>query len=104
MELNWYSYRRFDVREYESMLNYGDLSWIVPDKIIACSSPVSVGYSAPHGGARPSELLDTFDECNVRGIIRLNNVLYNAHEFERNDIKVHELEFPDGSNPCNSII
>lgn len=59
IELNWYNYKRFDIREFERMLDHGDLSWIVPGKIIACSSPVSTGYSAPHGGIRPNDMMDS---------------------------------------------
>lgn len=40
----------------------------------------------------------------MKGIIRLNDKLYNAQEFEREDIRVHEMEFPDGSCPNDTII
>ena len=39
IQLNWYSKSGFDCREFESMLHHGDLSWVLPDQIIAFSSP-----------------------------------------------------------------
>jgi len=44
-QLNWYSKQSFDCYEFESMLSHGDLSWVVPDEIIAFSSPIEAGYS-----------------------------------------------------------
>ena len=40
----------------------------------------------------------------VKGVIRLNDKLYPAKDFEREGIKVHEMEFPDGSCPNDNII
>lgn len=30
MELGWYHHDRFNSGEFEKMLQYGDLSWIIP--------------------------------------------------------------------------
>lgn len=53
---------------------------------------------------RPDDLIDSFIDLNVKGIVRLNNKLYNAGSFSRHSIKVHEMEFPDGSCPEDRII
>lgn len=53
---------------------------------------------------RPDHLIDDFVDMNVKGIIRLNDKLYNAASFTRHSIKVHEMEFPDGSCPEDRII
>jgi cell division cycle 14 len=45
-----------------------------------------------------------FFKSKVKGIIRLNDKLYDASEFEREGIQVHEMEFPDGSCPKDAII
>jgi exonuclease VII small subunit len=45
-----------------------------------------------------------FFQAKVKGIIRLNDKLYDASEFEREGITVHEMEFPDGSCPKDAII
>lgn len=45
-----------------------------------------------------------FIDAKVKGIIRLNDKLYNAADFEREGIRVHEMEFPDGSCPKDCIV
>jgi protein-tyrosine phosphatase len=37
-------------------------------------------------------------------LIRLNSKLYNDNEFEKEGIKIYDLEYPDGSNPSDKII
>jgi len=91
------------------MLKHGDLSWVVPNQIIAFSSPTGGGgygrafYSGALGFS-PDELVDSFHDLGVKGVIRLNDRLYDAGMFERNGVRVHEMEFPDGSCPKDHII
>ena len=91
------------------MLKNGDLSWVVPGAIIAFSSPTGSGgygrsfYSGALGFS-PDELIDSFHDLNVKGVIRLNDKLYDANQFEKNGVSVHEMEFPDGSCPKDHII
>ena len=81
VELKWYSKTGFNSREFEDMLKPSDLSWIVPDEIIAFSSPVDPAYA--RGGrsshsVRSEDLISPFQDLNVKGIIRLNDKLYDA--------------------------
>ena len=46
IKAGWYSYSSFNTQKFDSMLRKGDLSWIVPGKIIAFPSPVSSGYGS----------------------------------------------------------
>jgi cell division cycle 14 len=41
--LGWYNFRKFDHKEYEfnHKLENGDMNWIIPNKILAFSSPNS---------------------------------------------------------------
>jgi cell division cycle 14 len=88
------------------MQTTGDLSWIVPNTIIAFPSPVTPGYGrvTAANNCQPRDLLNGFKEANVGGVIRLNEKLYDSRTFERENISVHSLEFPDGSNPSDSVI
>ena len=91
------------------MLKNGDLSWVVPGAIIAFSSPTgSSGYGRAFYsgglGFSPDELIDSFHDLNVKGVIRLNDKLYDASQFEKNGVSVHEMEFPDGSCPDDTVI
>ena len=76
------------------------MNWIVPYKILALSSP----SSSRRQGTSPSVVLDAFYELNVRAIVRLNEEMYRAEEFENDGVKVYELEFPDGSCPNDAIV
>jgi len=48
--------------------------------------------------------LPVFKQIGVKCIVRLNEALYDARNFERHGIKVFDLEFPDGSCPSDSVI
>ena len=53
MSLKWYNFSVFDYKDYELMhkLDNGDMNWIVPNKILALSSPTS---NSADGGLPPS--------------------------------------------------
>jgi cell division cycle 14 len=102
MKAGWYNYSSFNAQKFDSLLRKGDLSWIVPGKIIAFPSPVSQGYGkSSSASVGPRELIDPFYAAKVGGVIRLNDLLYDKKPLERENIKVHGLEFPDGSNPSD---
>ena len=89
------------------MLRHGDLSWIVPNKIIAFSSPQDSRYARNTRVLNPvssEDLINEFIDKKVKGIIRLNDKLYDASVYKRYSIKVHEMEFPDGTCPEDNII
>lgn len=58
------------------MQEMGDLSWIVPGKIIAFPSPVSSGFARAGRAGSPEDLLDIFEENQIGAVIRLNDRLY----------------------------
>ena len=104
MELGWYNFNRFNASEFENFLQCGDLSWVIPGQIIAFASPTSGYHKFSSTNIRPCDLMSLFFKSNVKGIIRLNDKLYDANDFEREGITVHEMEFPDGSCPKDAII
>lgn len=112
MQLNWYSYDTFSSNNFEQMLDTGDLSWVVPGQIIAFASPQDVamtpifrnGMVCDLNTVTPSDLVQSFHAMRVACVIRLNSKLYDAQGFERQQIQVHEMEFPDGSCPKDEVI
>lgn len=71
------------------MLKQGDISWIVPDQIIALSSPIDPDYIGSvrlNNYRRPVDLIDHFFDNKVKAIVRLNSKLYDKRCFERNNI------------------
>lgn len=56
------------------------------------------------GGLKPKRYIPFFLKSRVKTLIRLNSKLYNDDDFEKQGIKIYDLEYPDGSNPTNKII
>ena len=80
------------------------MNWIIPNKILALSSPTQ---SSADGGLHPNAFIQRFKKMGIKAIIRLNESLYNENEFAKEGIKVHNLEYLDGSCPSdvrNSIL
>lgn len=76
------------------------MNWIIPGKIMAFSSPTA----KKNDGLPPEAFLENFDKMNIKGIIRLNEPLYDQRVFNKVGIAVHDLEFLDGSCPEDSVI
>jgi cell division cycle 14 len=77
--LGWYDFRKFDYKQYENYhkLEVGDMNWVIPGKIMAFSSPTS----KKNDGLPPEAFLENFDKMNIKGIIRLNEPLYDQRIF-----------------------
>ena len=95
----WYEFKKFDYKLYENYhkLDVGDMNWVIPGKILAFSSPTA----EKSDGLSPESFLENFQKMNVKAVVRLNDPLYNAKVFEKQGIKVHDLEFEDGSCPSD---
>jgi len=104
---DWYSFDTFDLGKYEfyEKLENGDMNWILPGKLLAFSSPSSIGRD-PYGNRifTPDDYVPVFKSLGVTTVVRLNNKLYNAARFKKAGIKHHELFFPDGSCPSEKIV
>lgn len=98
MTLGWYGYKTFKYKDYETnyKLQNGDMNWIVPDKILAFSSPADDGRD---GGLPAQFFIGKFKKMNIKGIIRLNEPLYDENVFKNEGINVYDLEFTDGTCP-----
>lgn len=96
---NWYNFNKFDTAEFFRLnkLEQGDMSWIIPGKILAMSSPSTYEM-------KPRFFLPFFKYNRVSTIIRLNEKMYRHEDFEDEGVSVIDMEYPDGSNPYNDII
>lgn len=65
------------------------------------SSPSSTNKD---GALKPNFFINYFLTHRVKSVVRLNEKLYNHDAFERSDIDVYDMEYPDGSNPPDEII
>ncbi|KAF6209875.1 hypothetical protein GE061_015628 [Apolygus lucorum] len=98
---NLVNFADFDLTEYESFEganphSEGDLSWIVPQKLLAFAGPCG-----ERNGNWPVEVyLGYFKERNVYTVVRLNKSRYDSKRFTSHGIDHYDLIFPDGSTGC----
>uniref|UniRef100_A0A0A9XW90 protein-tyrosine-phosphatase n=1 Tax=Lygus hesperus TaxID=30085 RepID=A0A0A9XW90_LYGHE len=102
---NMVDFSDFDLTEYETYEGAnpqggGDLSWIVPEKLLAFAGPCG-----ERNGNWPVEVyLKYFKERNVYTVIRLNKSRYDSNRFTSHGIDHYDLIFPDGSTPPDDIL
>ena len=94
----------FDARQYEFLekAQNGDLTWIVPGKLLALSTP------GERGSARCSldlpGYIELFKRLGVGLVIQLNRSSYDTQAFAAAGVAHLDLSFPDGSTPSADII
>ncbi|XP_014241945.1 dual specificity protein phosphatase CDC14AB-like [Cimex lectularius] len=95
----------FDLIEYETyegtnLDNPGDLSWIVPKKLLAFAGPCG-----ERNGNCPVEFYIGYFKANqVVCVIRLNKSRYDAGIFINHGIDHFNMYFPDGSTPPRGLV
>lgn len=107
MRLGWFNYETFDIKFYESKkaMERGNLSEIIPGKVIAMSSPYPHSLNAD--GWRvytPKDYTYIFKPRGVRAVIRLNEETYDPEYFIKSGIRHYDLIHPDGSCPNPDIV
>jgi hypothetical protein len=86
-------------------VEHGDLSWVVPGKLLAFSGPqpapkVVYGYRAHV----PEDYHAYFAAKGVTRVVRLNRALYDGSRFESGGFAMTELYFPDGTCPPQPLL
>ena len=72
---------------------YGNISWIIPQRLIAMSDPDI-----------PSLYVEYFVAHNVKAIVRLCEPTYAVDVFEFNGINVFDMPFTDGACPPPTVL
>lgn len=107
IELKWFNLAAFDLKSYEfkEKVENGDMNWIIPQKLLAFSSP---NDNSPNSDLYQifsvAEYCQAFNTEKIKTVIRLNNKTYEEKQFTESGIKHFDLYFPDGSCPSNEII
>ena len=86
-------------------ISEGDMSWIIPKRLIACATPYS--HSPISGGINvvtPETAIPKFERLGVHRIIRLNKQFYDSQIFKDAGFIHNELYFDDGTVPPKNII
>mmetsp|Transcript_1972 Transcript_1972/g.3875 ORF Transcript_1972/g.3875 Transcript_1972/m.3875 type:complete len:588 (-) Transcript_1972:328-2091(-) len=108
--LGWVNLDTFDVAEYEhyERVENGDWNWIIPDKLMAFSSPHDPPLMDEDGqtyiSLTPGQYIPIFRPRNVTTVVRLNNKTYDHRKFTDYGVKHHDLYFEDGGNPSDGIL
>lgn len=81
VQLGWFNIHSFNVTEYEfhERVENGDFNWILPNKLLAFSSPSPVPKDG-HGFRvwTPEEYVPVFKKLNINAVVRLNQKTYDA--------------------------
>ena len=108
VSLGHFNYRSFSPANFkkQAQLENGDISWIVPNKFIAFSGPLSKRRNLGPGvfSLLPEEYVPIFKQLGVTVIVRFNNKCYDKAVFERSGIKHVDLFYEDGGNPTEAIL
>ncbi|KAL1501126.1 hypothetical protein ABEB36_006511 [Hypothenemus hampei] len=98
---NFVNLEDFNVSEYDlfNKLEYGNINWLLPRKFLAFIGPADNWTAHP-----PEFYIKYFLKNDVKTVIRLNNILYDACAFVQVGIQHYDLIFPDGSTPPKDIL
>ncbi|XP_060536773.1 dual specificity protein phosphatase CDC14C-like [Cylas formicarius] len=98
---NFFDFDDFNVSEYDlyNRLEFGDMNWLLPRKFLAFIGPTD-NWTA-HS---PAFYIKYFLKNDIKTVIRLNNVLYDAYSFIKAGIQHYDLIFPDGTTPSREIL
>lgn len=98
--LSWFDINKFDLDEYlkNNDISYGNLTWIIPDKVIAFPNPMD---KISKMGLTPEQYAFIFDSLQVTGIVRLNESTYDIQRFRKLGLNYYELHVSDTGVPTD---
>ncbi|ETV88276.1 hypothetical protein H257_01568 [Aphanomyces astaci] len=99
---------RFDAAAYDHLaqLEHGDMTWIVPGKVLAFSGPLMERreFAPTKVTMLAQDYAKVFNTMGVSCVVRLNEQCYDRKKFVHAGLNHVELIFPDGSTPADSIL
>ncbi|RKO99261.1 hypothetical protein CXG81DRAFT_1262, partial [Caulochytrium protostelioides] len=98
--------QNFNLAEYEfyEKVENGDMNFVT-NKFLALATPKET--SRPHtlfSAYRMDDLIRFMQERGVSTIVRLNNRTYPSERFVECYLQHHEMYFPDGTTPTDTIL
>lgn len=107
INLGWFNIRTFDLKSYEhyEKVEKGDLTWIIPGKLLAFSSPSNTSRDSD-GFKRltPEDYIPIFKKLDIKKVIRLSSNNYDATKFTKNSISHQDVPFQGSSCPSDDLI
>lgn len=101
----WFSLGSFNLKEYThyEKVENGDLNWIVPNKLLAFSTP-NDSESRNLRSFSVDKYIPILKRFGVQAVVRLNDRLYDESKLQRQGIKHRDIFFEDGSCPFDEHI
>lgn len=100
IDLGWFNLKTFGVKTYEWLARYthGDMSWIIPKKVLAFPKPIDIGDEQIQGYA-PENYGPMFNVMNITLVLRLNKDTadYDRDRFVKFGIGHEDIEFTSDS-------
>lgn len=103
----WFNWTRFNADSYEyfSMVEHGDMNWIIPGKFLAYAGPSATPVDADgYPALMPEDYVEVFVQAGIGLTIRLNKPAYDKQRFKDAGMRHLDLYFQDGSCPSWNII
>uniref|UniRef100_A0AC35TT90 TYR_PHOSPHATASE_2 domain-containing protein n=1 Tax=Rhabditophanes sp. KR3021 TaxID=114890 RepID=A0AC35TT90_9BILA len=105
-QYQFFSMDTFDTFKHDSYgrVEYGDLNWIVPNKLMAFACPVTLPHVLGYAPNSTTKLAMLFVHLKVSCVVQTNEFGYNPSDFTKFDIEHHHLFFPDMTPPPDEIV
>uniref|UniRef100_A0A8D8W7Y1 protein-tyrosine-phosphatase n=1 Tax=Cacopsylla melanoneura TaxID=428564 RepID=A0A8D8W7Y1_9HEMI len=103
-QYNFFDFDDFDMEEMEKYekIQFGDISWMVPNKFLAFSGPNTAEHNTCYHP--PEFYLEYFLKNGVQLVVRLNQRNYDESKFTTAGIDHVDFYFLDGTPPPNDIL
>jgi cell division cycle 14 len=103
----WFDWTRFNADSYEffSMVENGDMNWIIPGKFLAFAGPSATPVDSDgYPSSMPEDYAEVFAQAGIGLTVRLNKPCYDRRRFTNLGMRHVDLYFQDGSCPSWNII
>eukprot|EP00359_Climacostomum_virens_P002594 CAMPEP_0204901776 /NCGR_PEP_ID=MMETSP1397-20131031/3273_1 /ASSEMBLY_ACC=CAM_ASM_000891 /TAXON_ID=49980 /ORGANISM="Climacostomum Climacostomum virens, Strain Stock W-24" /LENGTH=292 /DNA_ID=CAMNT_0052070181 /DNA_START=295 /DNA_END=1170 /DNA_ORIENTATION=- len=93
-ELGWYDFKAFNLEQYNTLreLHNGNMTWIVPGKLLAFSSPGhKLKDEEGYYNVTPEFCTIIFKRLGITAVVRLCRPTYESQRFLRNGMRHYEL-------------
>jgi cell division cycle 14 len=108
-DLGFTDFTTFDAKMYDYLEqpSNGDMSWIVPRRLLACATPLENRKTTTEGNNHftAKETAVFFRKMNIKVVVRLNETTtYDRMHFVEAGIEHHDLFFADGTAPNELVL
>lgn len=102
--INLVNFNHFEYQFFSKLKN-GYINWIIPEKLLACSTPVNPSLQIKNKEMlNPAQYSQIFNNWKINTVVRLCKPKYSRKAFVKAGIQHFDLYFKDGGLPDLKII